>query len=189
MDVVEIPRTGEKYRALYDVKGRFTLVKIGAAETDIKLVKVTNVHTTTGRVPVATTHDGRRIRYASYKIARGDTLVLEHGTQKVREVIKMRAGRSAMVIGGANRGRVGTIVSLERHPGAFDLAHMRDAKGQEFITRKANIFVIGTSDNTVPITLPKLRGVRQNVIEEREQRLVAAETKKSAKHTGKPKKR
>lgn len=188
MDVVEIPRTGERYRAMYDVKGRFTLVKIGEAESAIKLVKVTNVHTTTGRVPVATTHDSRRIRFASHKIARGDTLVLETATQKVRDVIKMRAGRSAVVIGGANRGRIGTIVSLERHPGAFDLAHMRDAKGQEFITRKANIFVLGTSDATIPITLPKLRGVRQNVIEERESRLVAAETKKTAKHSGKPKK-
>jgi len=189
MDVIEIPRTGERFRALYDVKGRFTLVKIGEAESAIKLVKVTNLFTTTGRVPVVTTHDGRRLRYASPKIARGDTLVLETAGQKVQEVIKMRAGKLAMVIGGANRGRVGTILSLERHPGAFDLAHMRDAKGQEFITRKNNIFVIAHTDASVPISLPKLRGVRQNTIEERDQRLVAAEQKKHAKHATKGKKR
>jgi len=189
MDVIEIPRTGERFRMMYDVKGRFSMVKIGEAEAGIKLAKITNVHTTTGRVPVATTHDGRRLRYASPKIAIGDTVVLEINGQKVQDVIKMRAGKSAIVTGGANRGRVGTIVSLERHPGAFDLAHMRDAKGHEFITRKSNIFVIGNDDASIPITLPKLRGVKQNIIEEREQRLVAAETKRQAKHTTKPKRR
>jgi len=189
MDVIEIPRTGERFRMMYDVKGRFSMVKIGEAEAGIKLAKITNLHTTTGRVPVATTHDGRRLRYASPKIAIGDTVVLEINGQKVQDVIKMRAGKSAIVTGGANRGRVGTIVSLERHPGAFDLAHMRDAKGHEFITRKSNIFVIGNDDASIPITLPKLRGVKQNIIEEREQRLVAAETKRQAKHTTKPKRR
>ena len=116
-DVVGIPRTGENFRMQYDVKGRFALVKIGAAEAAIKLCKVVNVFTTTGRVPVVTTHDGRRFRYASPKISIGDTLVVEHATQKINDVIKMRVGKVAMVTGGANRGRIGTIVSLERHPG------------------------------------------------------------------------
>ena len=177
-DVVEIPRTGERFRMLYDVKGRFSLVKIGAAEASIKLCKVVNIHTTTGRVPVVTTHDGRRLRYASPKINIGDTIVIDIATQKVQEVMKMRAGKSAMVTGGANRGRIGSIVSLERHPGAFDLAHMRDASGHDFITRMSNIFVIGDNDAKIAIALPRNRGIKTSIIEEREQRLVKAETRK-----------
>lgn len=188
-DVVEIPRTGERFRALYDVKGRFTLVKIGETESAVKLCKVTDVHTTTGRIPVVTTHDGRRLRYASPKILIGDTLVLQIDGQKVQEVMKMRVGKTAMVTGGANRGRIGSIVSLERHPGAFDLAHLRDAAGHEFVTRMNNIFVLGENDSAVPITLPKLRGVKQNIIEEREQKLIKAETQKQARNTQGAKKR
>jgi small subunit ribosomal protein S4e len=188
-DVVEIPRTKEQFRALYDVKGRFTLVKVQDAEAKIKLCKVTNVHTTTGRVPIVTTHDGRRLRYASPKILIGDTLVVNIEDQKVQEVIKMRIGKQAIVTGGANRGRIGTILSLERHPGAFDLAHLRDASGTEFVTRKSNIFVIGNSASEVPITLPRLRGVKQNVIEEREQKLIKAESQKQARNSQGAKKR
>merc|ERR1712146_357547 len=177
-DVITVPKTGDRFRMMYDVKGRFTLVKIGEQESNIKLCKVMNVHTTTGRIPVVTAHDGRRFRYANPKIAIGDTLVVAHAEQKIQEVIKMRVGKVAMVTGGANRGRIGTIVSLERHPGAFDIAHMRDAEGHEFITRGSNIFALGDNDASLPVTLPKNRGVKVNVIEEREQRLVAAEAKK-----------
>jgi len=187
-DVISIPRTGERFRMLYDVKGRFTLVKVGEAEASIKLCKVTNVWTTTGRVPVVTTHDGRRLRYASPKIAIGDTIVVDHAESKVLEVIKNRVGKVAMVTGGANRGRVGTIKSLERHPGAFDLAHMADDAGNEFITRQSNIFVIG-STGSIPITLPKAAGIKQNIVVEREQKLIAAEAKKQAQATQAKKRR
>ena len=180
-DVVEIPKTGERFRMLYDVKGRFTLVKIQEAEAKLKLVKVTDVHTTTGRIPVVVTHDGRRLRYASPKIRIGDTLVLEIEGQKVQQVLAQRVGKIAMVTGGANRGRIGSIVSLERHPGAFDLAHLRDATGHEFVTRNSNIFIIGDNETSIPIALPKLKGVKQSIIEEREQKLIKVETQKQAR--------
>merc|ERR1711964_445379 len=102
-------------RARTDVKDPFTLVKIGETEAAMKQCKVMNVSTTTGRVPVVTTHDGRRFRYANPKISIGDTLIVEPATQKIKQVMKMRVGKSAMVTGGANRGRIGAIVSLERH--------------------------------------------------------------------------
>jgi len=188
-DVIEIPRTGDRFRMLYDVKGRFTLVKIPQAEAAVKLCKVTNVYTTTGRTPVVTTHDGRRFRYASPKIAIGDTLVVEHATQKINDVMKMRVGKTAMVTGGANRGRIGSIVSLERHPGALDLAHMRDAQGHEFVTRKDNIFVIANSEDSVSITLPKMKGVKMSIVEEREQKLINREQKKMARASAGGKKR
>merc|ERR1711916_285755 len=92
-DVITVPKTGDNFRMMYDVKGRFTLVKIGEQESNIKLCKVMNVHTTTGRVPVVTTHDGRRFRYANPKIAIGDTLVVAHAEQKIQEVIKVRVGK------------------------------------------------------------------------------------------------
>merc|ERR1712146_242525 len=41
MDVISIPKTGDNYRMLYDVKGRFTLVKIkNKDEQNIKLARL-----------------------------------------------------------------------------------------------------------------------------------------------------
>jgi small subunit ribosomal protein S4e len=179
-DVVEIPTTGERYRLFYDVKGRFTLVKIGEAEAKIKLCKVENVYTSMGRTPVVVTHDGRRIRFPALKTRRGDSVLVNHTTGKITDLIKLRAGAVVIVTGGANRGRIGTIGSLERHPGGFGIAHLKDEAGNEFATRMNNIFVLGKDAASIPVTLPKHAGVKPNVIVEREERLIAAEKKKTA---------
>jgi small subunit ribosomal protein S4e len=193
MDVIEIPRSGERFRLLYDVKGRFSLVRIGEAEANIKICKVAKVWTTTGRVPMLTTSDGRRIRYPSLKIARGDSIVFDLKNSKITNVIKMRNGKIVAVTGGANRGRIGKIVRVERHPGSFDIAYLKDKNGNEFATRAKNVFVIGNSFDAIPITLPRQAGLKQNPVVEREERLIAAETRRqqiaSRTHTGKKAKR
>ena len=40
-----------------------------------------------------------------------------------------------MITGGRNLGRVGTIVSRERHQGSFDICHIKDSQGHTFATR------------------------------------------------------
>lgn len=44
-------------------------------------------------------------------------------------------GNLCMITGGRNLGRVGTVVSRERHPGSFDICHVKDAQGHTFATR------------------------------------------------------
>lgn len=180
-DVVEIPRTGERFRMLYDQKGRFTLVNIGEAESKIKLCRVQNVYTGTGRVPVVVCHDGRRIRYPSLTVKRGDSLVVNTQTNKISSALKLKKDAVVMLVGGANRGRIGRAVALERHPGSFGIAHVVDEAGNEFATRITNLFVIGKNSKSVPITLPKAKGIVQNPIAEREERIAAAAQAKSSK--------
>lgn len=40
-----------------------------------------------------------------------------------------------MITGGRNLGRVGTVVNRERHPGSFDIVHIKDSQGHTFATR------------------------------------------------------
>jgi small subunit ribosomal protein S4e len=40
-----------------------------------------------------------------------------------------------MITGGHNLGRVGVITSRERHPGSFDIVHVKDAANNTFATR------------------------------------------------------
>ena len=48
-----------------------------------------------------------------------------------------------MITQGHNVGRVGTVISRERHPGSFDIVHVKDANGHSFAPRLSNVFVIG----------------------------------------------
>ena len=72
--------------------------------------------------------------------------------------------------GGNNIGRVGILQSVERHPGSFDIAHIKDANGNSFATRVGNIFVIGDSKSPA-ISLPKGEGLKLTLIEERDAKM------------------
>ena len=75
-----------------------------------------------------------------------------------------------MLIGGNNIGRIGTLESIEKHPGSFDIAHVKDVRGQKFSTRLSNVFVIGDG-KTPAISLPKGEGIKYSLIEERDERM------------------
>jgi small subunit ribosomal protein S4e len=91
--------------------------------------------------------------------------MLDLETGKVRDFIKFDIGNLAMVTGGHNNGRVGTIVHKEKHKGSFDIVHIKDAAGHSFATRVSNVFVIGRGDKPL-VSLPKGRGIRQTILEE-----------------------
>jgi ribosomal protein S4E len=63
IDVVSIEKSGEHFRLLYDVKGRFTIHRITGEEATYKLLKVRKVALGARGVPYVVTHDGRTIRY------------------------------------------------------------------------------------------------------------------------------
>jgi small subunit ribosomal protein S4e len=177
MDVVSIPDTDQRFRILLDPKGRQTLVPVDASESHLKLLKVRKTLYTPGRVPVATCHDGRVIRYPDPLLHKNDTIVfdLEKGT--VLDWVRFKLGCLVMVTGGANTGRVGTIQKIERHPGSFHIVHVTDLAGHSFATRIGNIFVIGRppvvkSGTATPlVTLPRDGGIRRELQDDREHRI------------------
>jgi small subunit ribosomal protein S4e len=85
-------------------------------------------------------------------------------------LIKFENGASVIITGGNNIGRVGVIQHVERHPGSFDIVHIRDANGNTFATRIGNVFVIGEGKKPVISLLPS-KGIKVSLIEERENRL------------------
>lgn len=172
MDVLTIPKTGDKFRVLYDLKGRFTLQKLATEEeSNFKLCKVTKQYTATNSVPCVSTHDGRTLRYPDPLISKDDTAVVALDTGKVIDFIKFKPGVQCVVTGGANTGRVGELVDIERHPGSFDIVHVRDGNDNSFATRRPNIFVIGRSASDVRVQLPKGKGVRVPLPQEREAKI------------------
>jgi len=181
MDVVSISKTNELFRLLYDVKGRFTLTRIPAEEAKYKLCRLVKISTANkasigrnpalkgaaGSIPYGVTHDGRTIRYIDPDAATGDSVKFDLTTGKAVQLIKFEPGNVCMVTGGANKGRVGVLTSVEKHPGSFEIAHLKDKKGNAFATRSGNVFVIGDAGNA-EVTLPRSKGIKLSILEERD---------------------
>jgi small subunit ribosomal protein S4e len=166
MDVVQIEKTKENFRLLYDTKGKFVLHKVHKEEASYKLCRVKRILRGPKATPYCVTHDGRTLRYPDPDVKVNDTVRLDIATGKMIDHVKFEAGNTVMVSGGKNIGRVGTIVSRERHPGSFEIIHLKDAVGHTFCTRLCNVFAIGKA--TKPwISLPKGNGIQLNIIENR----------------------
>ena len=84
-----------------------------------------------------------------------DTICLNLESGKITDFAKFDVGNICMATGGHNNGRVGIIVSREKHKGAFDIVHIEDSAGNRFATRITNVFVIGKG-KTPLISLPKV---------------------------------
>jgi len=158
MDVVSIEKTGENFRLLYDVKGRFVLRNLSNEEAKFKICKVKRKSTGPNKVPYIVTHDARTIRFPHPEIDVYDTVKIEIATGKILDFVKFEAGNTCLIIAGNNVGRVGIISSRQRHLGGFDIVHVTDERGQTFATRIGNIFIIGKGKKPW-ITLPRLNGL------------------------------
>lgn len=169
MDVIDIDKTDEHFRLVYDTKGRFVVHRISKEEASYKLCKVRRLEVGKGAVPYIATHDGRTIRYPDPEIKVNDTVMLDIETGKIKDIVKFDIGNLVTITGGHNNGRVGVIVSKEKHKGSFDIVHVEDAAGNRFATRATNVFVIGKGNKPL-ISLPKGKGIRLTIIQEQAKR-------------------
>lgn len=63
---------------------------------------------------------------------------------------------------------------VEKHPGSYEIVHIKDASGKTFATRLSNIFTIGQGKKPL-IKLPKGDGIALSLIAERNARIAAQE--------------
>jgi len=174
-DVVSIDKTNEHFRLLFDTKGRFFVHKINTQEAQFKLAKVTQVRIGQKAIPFLVTSDGRTIRYPDPVIKVNDSVKITLATGKIASFVKFEVASLAVITGGRNLGRVGTIESREKHDGGFEIIHLKDAAGQRFATRISNVFVVGKDSPLV--SLPRSRGIKLSIIQERDKRLKRQENK------------
>lgn len=173
-DVVSIEKTKENFRLLYDTKGRFSVHRITPEEAKYKLCRVKRQELGKRGIPYIVTHDGRTIRYPDPEIKVHDTVKVDVESGKIVDFVKFEVGNVCMATGGNNMGRVGTITNREKHPGSFEIIHVKDSSGHSFATRLNNVFVMGKG-NKPWVSLPKGKGVRLSTIEEREKRMKSSQ--------------
>jgi len=150
MDVLST-KSGEHYRCLYDIKGRFNLHKINQQEAEYKLCKVKDRLMGKNRNPYIITHDGRTLRFPDPHIKKNDSIKLNLTNFQITATYKYQVGAHVMITGGNNIGRTGVILKIEKHPGSYEIIHVKDENGIQFNTRLANVFVIGTTKPEISI--------------------------------------
>jgi len=77
MDVITIDKSGENFRVLYDVKGRFVLKTLKEEEAKYKLCRIKRQEVGPNKVPYVVTHDGRTLRFPNPDVAVHDTVKLD----------------------------------------------------------------------------------------------------------------
>uniref|UniRef100_A0A8C2QLY3 Small ribosomal subunit protein eS4 n=1 Tax=Cricetulus griseus TaxID=10029 RepID=A0A8C2QLY3_CRIGR len=164
MNVISIDKTGENFGLIYDTKGRFAVHRITPEEAKYKLCKVRKIFVGTKGILHLMTHDARTIQYPDPLIKVNDTIQIDLETGKIIDFIKFDAANL-----------IGVITNRERHPGSFDVVHVKDANGNSFATRLSNIFVI-CKGNKPWISLPRGKGIRLTTAEERDKRLAAKQS-------------
>jgi len=175
MDVITIEKTGEHFRLLFDTKGRFAVQRITPQESEYKLAKVKRLQVGDKGIPYISLHDGRTIRYPDPFVKVNDTVKIDIKSGKAVDFVKFDVGNLVMITGGRNLGRVGVITSKEKHPGSFDIIHIKDAIGQQFATRIGNVFIIGKGTKSL-VSLPRKKGIKRSVLHESEDRKKKVET-------------
>merc|ERR1711881_705366 len=119
MDVIQIEKSNEHFRLIYDVKGRFTVHRITPQEAKYKLCRVTKLGVGHKGVPFLVTHDGRTIRYPSPDAKVSDSVIVDIATGDITDYVKFESGNLCMITGGRNVGRVGIVQSRDKHPGSL----------------------------------------------------------------------
>jgi small subunit ribosomal protein S4e len=165
-----MPQSEDRFRLLYDLNGRFVLHKISTEEAKFKLCRVMSEGVQAKGVPYINTHDGRTIRYPDPLIKANDTIKVDLSTGKVTDFIKFEVGNTVMVTKGRNTGRIGTLITVERHEGSFDIVHVRDIENNTFATRVSNVFTVGKGSKfeNALISLPRGDGVKRTIFEKRD---------------------
>jgi len=70
-----------------------------------------------------------------------------------------------MLTGGNNIGRIGILENVDKHPGSYDIAKIKDVRGHRFSTRLSNILCIGDG-KTASISLPAGEGIKYSLLEQ-----------------------
>jgi small subunit ribosomal protein S4e len=172
MDVIELEKSNDRFRLMFDTKGRFVLHRVDREESQYKLCRIVKILIGDKKIPSAITHDGRTIKFPDPDVKVNDTVKVNLATGKMSDILKFDLGAMVMIIKGHNAGRVGNLMNIEKHDGSFHIVTIKDSKGNTFATRLDNSFVIGTG-STPQVSLPKGRGIKKDIIQEREEAVKA----------------
>ena len=141
MDVIEIPKTKEYFRVLFDKKGSIHLLKIDESEKNTKLFKLINKTTVRGKKVQLNLHDGTNL-LSEEGYTTSSTLVMKVPDMKIVDSLEFKEGYIGLVIKGKNVSKIGKISKITPF-GIYKDAVLLESGNDKFQTLKDYVLVVG----------------------------------------------
>lgn len=141
-DVLKIPAQKLAYRFGIDEKGRPNMYSITAAESEMKICKVTG-KTALGKNKIQLNlHDGKNIISAE-TVKVGDSVVISLPSLEIKEVLPLKPGAVVFLTQGKHRGDIGIFKEFKSE----EAVYTKDK--EEVNTAKKYLFVVGKDKKPV----------------------------------------
>ena len=141
MDVIEIPKTKEFFRVLFDKKGSVNLVKIDESEKNTKLFKLIDKTKIKGNKLQLNLDNGANI-LSDENYQTSSTLVMKVPEMKIVDSLEFKEGYLGLVIKGKNVSKVGKISKITPY-GIYKDAVILESGDDKFQTLKDYVLVVG----------------------------------------------
>ncbi|GFS35073.1 40S ribosomal protein S4 [Nephila pilipes] len=135
LPLVLIHRNRLKYARTKTEVTKIVMQRLIKIDVKYKLCRVKRVQVGPKGIPFRIMK-ARTIRYPDPLVKVNDSIQVDIASGKIMDFVKFEVGNLVMITGGHNLGRIGNITSRERHPGSFDIVHVKDSLGHSFATSK-----------------------------------------------------
>lgn len=146
MDLIEIKKTQELFRVLFDKKGRIVLVPV---KDNVKLSKIIGKTVIRKGKLQVNLHDGCNVLANKFEGKVGDSVII--GEKGIKNLLKLEKGSSIYLIGGKHIGIVGKVKDIIIGSGFSKSKVIYEFEGKDYETLKKYAFVVGKSKSEVTL--------------------------------------
>ncbi len=155
MDVIEIGNPGEEgYIALRCVPSKHGFEFKEVKDVDKRLIRIDDKrYVRKGKVQL-NFHNGENMLIEPEeqgKYATGDVLLIETKTKRVLQHLKLKPGALALVVKGANRGKLAKVVNVEKTKTMKGTLVEVEIEGRKIKLPKKYVFVVGEAKPVIEI--------------------------------------
>ena len=142
-DVIEFIKRNQKFRAMFDRKGRIEFTEINPKKELTKYVKITGKKMNKKGAVQLSTNDGRVFLEKKTDLNVGDSMQIKLPEQKVMEKVQLKEGAKAYLISGRHVGRKAVVKKVlsgtQRRQALIELQE----GDSTFQTAARNIIIVG----------------------------------------------
>lgn len=150
MDTVSIPKIDKHYRVLIDSKGKLYLLEITEPESRVKISKIIGKTKLKGDATQLNLDGARNIIVKKDEYKRGDVLLIELPSQKIKNVLKLEKGMQVYLVGGKHAGDIAKVQSF-----TSDTITLKSQKGEVYETSRVYQIVIGKDKPLIKLNQDK----------------------------------
>jgi small subunit ribosomal protein S4e len=150
-DVVDLEARKERFRIVFDSKGRLKLVTVNPADKLTKISKVVGKNAIKGGLIQLTLNDGRVLQEKKTDLNPGDSVRISLPDSKLLEKVKLEKGNLVYLIAGRHVGGQAVIKEVSSGTMSRERLITLVEGDRQFQTTEKNLIVVGTDKPLVEL--------------------------------------